>query len=67
MNGALKVIIGLLLILAGLYTYFSNWFNGFFGKQFMAAVNLIIGNLPGLVILIGLIILLLGFSDLKSK
>ena len=67
MNGVLKVIVGLLFILAGLYTYFSSWFNGFFGKQFMAAFNLIVGNIPGLIILIGLIILLLGFSDLKAK
>ena len=67
MNGAMKVIIGLLLMLAGLYVYFSNWFNGFFGKQFLAMFYLLIGNIPGLVILIGLVILLLGFSDLKSK
>jgi hypothetical protein len=67
MNGVLKVIVGLLLILAGLYTYFSSWFNGFFGRQFMAALYLVIGNIPGLVILIGLVVLLLGFSDLKSK
>ncbi|MBI2670901.1 hypothetical protein HYX18_02915 [Candidatus Woesearchaeota archaeon] len=67
MNGAMKVIIGLLLILVGLYAYFSNWLNGFFGKQFMVMLKLIFGNIPGLVILIGLVVLLLGFSDLKSK
>ena len=66
MNGALKVIMGLILILVGLYAYFSNWFNGFFGHQFMLMLKLIIGNIPGLVILIGLIMLLLGFSDLKK-
>ncbi len=67
MNGIMKVIIGLLLILAGLYTYLSNWFNGFFGRQFMTMLYLIIGNIPGLVILIGLVVLLLGFSDMKNK
>lgn len=67
MNGIMKVIIGLILILAGLYTYLSSWFNGFFGREFMAMLYLIIGNIPGLVILIGLVVLLLGFSDMKNK
>ena len=67
MNAAIKLIVGLLLILVGLYAYLSKWINGFFGDQFVLMLKLIIGNIPGLIILIGLILLLLGFSDLKSK
>lgn len=66
MSGAIKVVAGLLLILVGLWVYLSNWLSGFFGKQFLIMLKLILGNVPGLVILIGLVVLLLGLSDLKS-
>ena len=66
MSGAIKVVLGLILILVGLWVYLSKWFHGFFGNQFMAMLYLILGNLPGLVILIGLIVLLLGLSDIKG-
>lgn len=67
MSGIIKVVGGLLLILAGLWVYLSKYLNGFFGKQFLLMLKLLIGNIPGLVILIGLITLLLGFSDLKNR
>ena len=67
MNGAIKVVTGLILILVGLWVYLSNWVNGFFGKQLLLILKLILGNIPGLIILIGLIVLLLGFSDLKNN
>jgi len=66
MNGAIKVVFGLLVIIAGLYIYLSGWFNGFFAHQFMNALKLVIGNIPGLIILIGLVMLLLGISDARN-
>ncbi len=66
MNGAIKIVTGLILILVGLWVYLSKWLNGFFGEQFVTILKLILGNIPGLIILIGLIVLLLGFSDLKN-
>ncbi len=63
MKGVLQLIIGLLLIMAGVWVYLA-W--NFAGKQFLNALYLVVGNLPGLVILIGLVVLLVGISNLKE-
>ena len=67
MKGLFKIILGLFVILIGVYIYLSGWLNGFFAQQFKTLLFLILGNIPGLVILIGLVILLLGFGELNSK
>jgi len=66
MNGALKVVIGLILIVIGVYAYLSGWFGGFFAHQLKSIFFLAIGNIPGLVVLIGLVMFLLGISDMKG-
>lgn len=66
MNGALKVVIGLILIVIGVYAYLSGWFGGFFARELKNIFFLTIGNIPGLVAFIGLIFFLLGISDMKG-
>ena len=63
MHGAVKLLIGLLLIIAGVWGYIA-WSTAW--QQLKLAFWLIIGNIPGIIIIIGIILLLLGFSDLKS-
>ena len=53
----LKVFFGLLLILAGVAGLYS-WWGSF--------IVLLKGSIPAFVILIGLVFLLVGFSDVKS-
>jgi len=53
----LKVFFGLLLVLVGVYGLY-NWWEPF--------LTLLEGSIPAFVILIGLIFLLVGFSDMKS-
>ena len=67
MNGIFKTILGIFVVIVGLYLYVSGWFNGFFAQQLKQLFFLIIGNIPGLIILIGLVILILGFTELKSR
>jgi hypothetical protein len=66
MNGALKGIIGLILIVVGVYIYVSGWFNGFFAKEFINLLKLIVGNIPGLIALICLLFAFLVFSVLRD-
>ncbi len=66
MHGSMKLIIGLLLMIAGIYAYLSGWFDGFFATQLKMLFWLVIGNIPGLIALIGLIMFLLGVSDIKG-
>jgi len=66
MNKAIKIVLGLLLIVAGLYSYFLKFSWIWPWQQFVTLVKLAIGNLGLLVIFIGLILLLLGFSELKD-
>ena len=54
----LKVFFGLLLMLAGIFGIVK-WWGPF--------LTLLKGSIPVLVILIGLIFLLVGFSDMKSE
>ena len=67
MNALFKIILGIFVVLVGIYIYVSGWLNGFFAQQFKSLLFLILGNIPGLIILIGIVILILGFSDLGSK
>ncbi|HLC73678.1 MAG TPA: hypothetical protein VJH20_03510 [Candidatus Nanoarchaeia archaeon] len=67
MNALFKTILGLFVIIVGIYIYISGWLNGFFAQQFKNLLFLILGNIPSLIILIGVVILILGFSDLGSK
>ena len=61
--GFAKVVIGLILIIGGVLTY---WYSSLAFLQLKALFWLVVGNIPALVILIGLILLLIGFSDVKS-
>jgi len=58
LNNLIKVIIGLILVVVAV------WF-GIWAGWFGAVWTLIKGGIVLLVIFIGLILLLLGFSDLK--
>ncbi|HLC55673.1 MAG TPA: hypothetical protein VJJ23_00370 [Candidatus Nanoarchaeia archaeon] len=63
MNGAVKLLIGLLLMMVGVWIYLT-W-----NRALIELKNLLwlfVGNLPALVIFIGLIVFLLGISDMKS-
>jgi len=66
MNKAIKIVFGLLLIVAGLYSYFLKFSWIWPWQQFVMLLKLVIGNLGLLVILIGLVLLLLGFIELKD-
>jgi len=60
--GFTKVVIGLVLIIGGVLTY---WYSSLALLQLKTLFWLVVGNIPALVILIGLILLLMGFSDMK--
>ena len=53
--GMLKFVVGLILILASIYTVFAWWLSEF--------LVLLKGGIPLLVFLVGLVFLLLGFED----
>lgn len=59
LNNLIKVIIGLILIIVAV------WFAITFTSWGKAALDLIKGGIVLLVLFIGLILILLGFSDLK--
>ena len=63
MNGAVKIVIGLLLIIVGVYSYVAY---GPFREQLINLIKLALWNWGLLIIFIGLIFLLLGFSELKG-
>jgi len=63
MNGAVKIVIGLLLIIVGVYSYVAY---GPFREQLINLIKLALWNWGLLVMFIGLIFLLLGFSELKG-
>ena len=63
MNGTVKIIIGLLLIIVGVYSYVAY---GPFREQLINLIKLALWNWGLLVMFIGLIFLLLGFSELKG-
>ncbi|VVB78343.1 Uncharacterised protein [uncultured archaeon] len=60
MNKWLEILIGLILIVAAVYVFltFSSW-----GQ---AALTVLKGGIVWFVVLIGLLFLLLGISDLKE-
>tara|TARA_Y100000034_G_C6521465_1_gene224432 strand:- start:236 stop:424 length:189 start_codon:yes stop_codon:yes gene_type:complete len=59
LNNLVKVIVGLMLLVVAIWfsIHFSGW-----GK---ALIDLIQGGIVLMVIFIGLILIMLGFSDLK--
>ena len=59
LNNLIKVVIGLILVVA------SIWFSIIYSNCGRAALYLIQGGIVLMVIFIGLILILLGFSDLK--
>jgi len=59
LNNLVKVIIGLILLVLAI------WFSISFGDWGRATVDLIQGGIVLTAIFIGLILILLGFSDLK--
>ena len=61
MNKWLEILIGLILVVAAIYTWGMN-FAGF-GT---AALEFLKGGIIWFVIMIGLLLLLLGISDLKE-
>ena len=61
--GFAKVVIGLILIIGGVLTY---WYSSTAFSQLKALFWLVVGNIPAFLILIGLVVLLMGFSDVKS-
>ena len=67
MSGPFKAILGVFIILIGLYIYVSGWFNGFFANNFKLLLFMFLGNIPGLIILVGLVMLILGMTELGSK
>jgi hypothetical protein len=61
MNKWLEVLLGLILIIAAVYAWMTNVWS--FGA---AALAFLKGGIIWLVILIGLLFLMLGISDLKE-
>jgi hypothetical protein len=59
LNNLIKVIIGLILVIVAV------WFSINFTSWGRATINLIQGGIVLMVIFIGLVLILLGFSDLK--
>lgn len=59
LNNLIKVIIGLILLIMAI------WFSIHFGNWGRALISLIQGGIVMVVLFIGLILIMLGFSDLK--
>jgi len=59
LNNLIKVIIGLILVVVAV------WFSINFSDWGEALINIIQGGVVLMVIFIGLILIILGFSDLK--
>ena len=63
MRGAMKIIGGLLLIIGGIWTYLV-WETGL--ANLKRLFFLVIGNVGLYVILIGIVLLIIGFTDLSE-
>ena len=59
LNNLIKIIIGLILVIVAI------WFSITFSDWGKALIDIIQGGIVMMVIFIGLILLMLGFSDLK--
>ena len=59
LNNLIKVVIGLILVIVAI------WFSITFGDWGKALIDIIQGGIILVVIFIGLILMMLGFSDLK--
>jgi len=62
MNKWIELFLGLILIIGAVYVWGMNFLN--FGA---AALNFLKGGLIWFVIMIGLILIILGISDLKEE
>jgi len=59
MNGLIKIVIGLLVLVLALYLLtFRSWLSAF--------ITILQGGIIGLLILVTLALILLGFSELKE-
>jgi hypothetical protein len=61
MNKWLEILVGLILVLAPIYAWLINFWN--FGE---AALNFFKGGLIWIILLIGILFLVLGITDLKQ-
>lgn len=61
MNKWIQIIVGLILLLGGIFVWGMNYFS--FGS---AALNLLKGGLMWIVLFVGLILVILGISSLKN-
>tara|TARA_Y100000310_G_C20694227_1_gene824348 strand:+ start:3146 stop:3331 length:186 start_codon:yes stop_codon:yes gene_type:complete len=60
MKGLKRTVVGLLLIILGLYTFTYE----FFREELLNLIKLIVGNIGLFLLLIGLIIFLFGISEM---
>jgi len=63
MNKALKILLGLILLIVPLYLIFPG---GVMHSWGIATLNLIKGGITIIVLLIGLILIILGIDDLRK-
>ncbi|MDP2926062.1 MAG: hypothetical protein Q8N99_06830 [Nanoarchaeota archaeon] len=65
MNKWLEILVGLILIIAAVYAWMYNNGQGLWGMG-QAALTFLKGGIVWFIIMIGLLFLLLGISDLKD-
>ena len=63
MNKWLEILLGLILVVGAIYVA---WLTPFWGGMGSAALEFLKGGIVWFVILIGLLFLMLGISDLKN-
>lgn len=61
MNKFISILLGLVLLVVAIYTWGANWAG--FGQ---AALNFLKGGIIWMVLLIGAVLLFIGFSELKE-
>ncbi len=64
MRYLVKIIGGLMFMIAGIYTY-VRW--DFFGTQLINVIKLFVGNVGAVAILIGLVMFLMGLNERKEN
>ena len=64
MRYLIKIISGLMFMIAGSYTY-VRW--DFFRTELINVIKLFVGNIGALIILIGLVMFLMGLSERKEE
>jgi len=67
MKGIVQILIGLILIIALIWlTFFSVW-PGFSQLLWRSVYLVFLGGLAWIILLIGIALLVVGFSDINSK